>query len=395
VIRHLEINGFKSLRKVSLDLEALNIFIGTNASGKSNFFDALRVLQGIGYGFTVDEIFNGKPRGATSEVWAGIRGGSENAAFRHHEKVSFRVELTDGEMDRPLKYSITFLPAAGIVAQEALHWGDTPIFESAPSGRSVGLWVRYYHPERQPVDLPFPLDRPVSRELLKSAECAGTHKDLLASCSILLSDAQSLDPAPEVLRGYATSPTARRMGERGENFPAIVAAVMKKQATADAYSAWLKELTPVEFDEVLTVPGALKEPLFAFRLNRETYPAPVLSDGTLRFAALAAAFFQLDLPRMLMIEEIEDGIHPSRLRLLVELLRSQAGRPQVMATTHSPLVLAWLNDNDYRSTFFCRKDEESGASIITPLSAEPKLLEIVKKQPLSELFAEGWLENAL
>ena len=64
MITHIEIEGFKSFQKVSLDLGALNIFVGTNASGKSNFFDALRVLQGIGYGYTIDEIFNGKPKSA-------------------------------------------------------------------------------------------------------------------------------------------------------------------------------------------------------------------------------------------------------------------------------------------------------------------------------------------
>ncbi len=79
MIEHIEIEGVKSLRKVSLDLGGFNLFIGANASGKSNFFDALRVLQGIGYGFTIDEIFNGKPKGAASETWEPIRGGSANA----------------------------------------------------------------------------------------------------------------------------------------------------------------------------------------------------------------------------------------------------------------------------------------------------------------------------
>ncbi|HEY2014952.1 MAG TPA: AAA family ATPase, partial [Bryobacteraceae bacterium] len=83
MITHIEISGFKSLEKVSLDLGPLNIFVGTNASGKSNFFDALRVLQGIGEGLSVDEIFNGKPKSANSEVWEGIRGGIVNSAFRN------------------------------------------------------------------------------------------------------------------------------------------------------------------------------------------------------------------------------------------------------------------------------------------------------------------------
>jgi hypothetical protein len=66
-----------------------------------------------------------------------------------------------------------------------------------------------------------------------------------------------------------------------------------------------------------------------------------------------------------------------------------------MVTTHSPIVLAWLEEKDYKTTFFCKRDESTGESVITPLSEVPKFLDIVKKQPISDLFAEGWLEGAL
>ncbi len=142
--------------------------------------------------------------------------------------------------------------------------------------------------------------------------------------------------------------------------------------------------------------GALGEPLFAFREGTNILPAPILSDGTLRFAAITAAFFQPDMPGIITLEEIENGIHPSRLRLLLELLKSQSGGsgPQVFATTHSPVVLAWLDEKDYETTFLCKRDEETGASIITPLSEIPHLIELVRKQPIGELFTEGWLEGA-
>jgi hypothetical protein len=43
-------------------------------------------------------------------------------------------------------------------------------------------------------------------------------------------------------------------------------------------------------------------------------------------------------------------------------------------------------------TFFCMRDNETGASIIKPLSEIPHLVELVKRQPLGELFTEGWME---
>ena len=75
----------------------MNLFVGANASGKSNFLDLLRVLQGIGNGFTIGEILDGKPRSATSAVWDGIRGGSRLACFaaagedRGHGDVTIEV----------------------------------------------------------------------------------------------------------------------------------------------------------------------------------------------------------------------------------------------------------------------------------------------------------------
>jgi len=144
-------------------------------------------------------------------------------------------------------------------------------------------------------------------------------------------------------------------------------------------------------DDVGVLKGALGEPMLMMKEGDREWPAPVLSDGTLRFAAIAAAFFQPDMPGIITIEEIENGINASRLRLLVELLRSRAaeGKTQVMVTTHSPLVLAWLKPEEYATTFYCKRDEETGESRICPLN------EILSKQPISDLFAEGWMETAL
>ncbi len=93
MIEQITIKNFKSFKDVTLNLGPLNLFIGTNASGKSNFFDVLRVLQGIGYGFTIHEILDGKPKSATSEVWEGIRGG--------HTQIPFAGKDGSGPLNSP------------------------------------------------------------------------------------------------------------------------------------------------------------------------------------------------------------------------------------------------------------------------------------------------------
>ena len=97
-----------------------------------------------------------------------------------------------------------------------------------------------------------------------------------------------------------------------------------------------------------------------------------------------------------MIEEIGNGIHASRVQLLMELIRTQAEtrNTQVIATTHSATVLEWLQEDDYKTTFFCRRDESTGESRICSLADVPHFTDAVKNAPVSELFSEGWLEMA-
>ena len=66
-----------------------------------------------------------------------------------------------------------------------------------------------------------------------------------------------------------------------------------------------------------------------------------------------------------------------------------------MATTRSALVLAWLKPDEYATTFLCMRDEETGESRILPLTQVPRFKEIVARQPISDLFAEGWMEAVL
>ncbi len=386
MITRLVIENFKSLRKVDLTLGRVNLFIGTNASGKSNFLEALRVLQGIANGFTISEVLNGKPRSTTSEVWEGIRGGSAHACFTGaDEGREVRIEVHGRLEEAPLHtwlYQIALLPVEGVVSAESYTLDETGSEITSPT-----LPRHSYSNDFSTVGL-----------RANSMLTEGYHDDDDPVIQIIssLANAQRIDLAPDVLRSYSQADRAQRMGERGENFAALVKTICENEATKDAYLSWLRQLRPEEIDDVGTLSGAVGEPMFMLQEGGQTFPAPVLSDGTLRFAALAAAFFQPGMPRIMTIEEVENGIHASRLQLLLELLRSQAAasHTQVIATTHSATVLDWLQKDEYKTTFFCQRDEATSESYIRALADIPHFLDAVEKTPVSELFAEGWLETA-
>lgn len=260
------------------------------------------------------------------------------------------------------------------------------------------LDVRYYKQQRgRPPRLKFESSRPVLTQFAAGGAKGPEdgHANLAYEVSQALANMQGLDPLPGILRDYSQALSIQRMGERGENFAALVKTICQNKSTKDAYLSWLGLLRPEEIDDVGTLDGALGEPMFMLQEGGHRFPAPVLSDGTLRFAALAAAFFQPDRPHLLTIEEVENGIHASRLQLLLELLRSQAKatRTQVVATTHSATVLDWLQEEEYQTTFFCQRDEATGKSRIRALAKVPHFHAAAQKTPVSELFAEGWLET--
>lgn len=405
MINEIEIQGFKSFKDVKISLGHLNLFVGMNASGKSNFFDALRAIEGIGLGFAIDEILAGKPHSATGEVWEPIRGGIAWAAFRPrgmgsdpNSVIRFRVK-TCSEREPTMEYTIGFTPADGMIHDECLLKSGKPIFSIQDVDPPLGLGGKYYPPDQEPVFLDFSSSekskRPGLHMIMQHEKFDPRHRSIIRNFLKELTNIQWMEPAPEILKNYAAPYRVNRMGPKGENFAAVVDSILDDADRKDAYLSWLKELVPAELDDVAVLRGAIGEPLFAIKEQGMDYPAPILSDGTLRFAALVAMLFQPDMPDILAIEEIETGIHANKLRLLVELLKTQARDRQIMATTHSTLLLAWLNEEDYPTTFYCKRDDDSGASIIKPISMIPNINEIAQKYPIDDLFAEGWPESIL
>ena len=441
MIDRIVVENFKSLRRVDLTLGRMNLFVGANASGKSNFLDLLRVLQGIGNGFTIGEILDGKPRSATSEVWDGIRGGSRLACFVGSSDDGRTDEVTielhgrftggpgwtwvgmeerdaKGEPALGWELLISFSPTTGCVTRERFRV-DAVIYDTeqvegfSQKDPKLPVWCPVEGADGWSVKLQrmrpslgqlargewdYGFGRMEDFANLKRSETASAHcRDHARGVARLLANIQTMAPELPMLRAYSTVAEVQRMSERGENFAALVQAICKDRNAKEAYLSWLRQLRPEEVDDVGVRPGAMGEPLFVMEENGRDFPAAVLSDGTLRFAALAAAFFQPDIPDLMTIEEVENGIHASRARLLLELLRSQAeaAKTQVVATTHSATLLDWLGEEDYRTTFVCKRDEETGESRICALTDVPHFIDVVKKKPISELLSEGWLEAAL
>ena len=98
-----------------------------------------------------------------------------------------------------------------------------------------------------------------------------------------------------------------------------------------------------------------------------------------------------------MFEEIDSGIHPSRLHLLVELIESevQKGDMQIVTTTHSPDLLACISDETFESTSVVCRNPGVSEAIIRPAKDLPNAEDLRRSQGLRKLHATGWMEDIL
>ena len=126
-----------------------------------------------------------------------------------------------------------------------------------------------------------------------------------------------------------------------------------------------------------------------------SYDASLLSDGTLRVLAIAAAMLSAQEGSLVVIEEIDNGVHPSRARHLLDSIRSIAERRKlrVLLSTHNPAMLDALPDVAIPDVVFCYRDPESGTSKLVRMSEIPDVPELLVQGPLGHLMTSGALER--
>ena len=113
-----------------------------------------------------------------------------------------------------------------------------------------------------------------------------------------------------------------------------------------AYLRRLRYVLPFALD-LQPTPTSELERTFYLKLKEGDFEVPgwLLSTGTLRIVALLACLRHPEPPPVLVVEEIENGLDPRTLHLVVEEIRAAVatGRTQVIATTHSPYLLDLLD----------------------------------------------------
>jgi predicted ATPase len=306
-LEKLTIKNFKSIREQTLELAALNVFIGGNGAGKSNLIEVFRFLR---------EIVNQNLAGYT-----GVKGGADTLLYfgrKRSPEMSFRLEF--GESDTSNAYSVKLRPTD---EGSLMIAGETA----------------YYHERKK---YPGPFVKEISAFAKESKLKSVDH----ICAREVVSDLESY----RVYHFHDTSDTAavkatgdvddnRVLRPQAENLAAFLYWMQQKQP--DHFrniQDTLRQIAPF-FDEFRLAPSKLNESKIRLEWKEKGsdayFNASSFSDGTLRFLCLTTLLLQPQLPAVVLLDEPELGLHPAAVTLLADLLSSAATRTQVIAATQS------------------------------------------------------------
>jgi len=342
-IRSLTARNYRSIRDATIELGDLSLFIGANATGKSAILDALRLLsEAVRW------------RDFRGPVYS--RGGFLNLAWKGAE--ADRVELTVAmEGERHFEWSVAL----------ARHGHDLTVTESvyetpqgsprrellrAKSGR--GSW--------------WSGEKAASVNLLQEASvCALAAASADASfparqVAEFVSQWSFFDPSPFLLRrdwnlpnAVGFDPYGRNLGETLYNLRNAHPEVFDQVVEATRSIVGLPdEIVPREAEDRFYF--VQREPGLQFPVNQMG-----VSSGTLRVLALMTALYGQPGTALIGIEEPENYIHPTALEALVAHIHSALESTQFLITTHSSLLLSYLDDPAAVSVV--KRDEHLGAII--------------------------------
>jgi predicted ATPase len=360
VLDYIAIEGFKSLRAVRLELRSVNVLIGANGSGKSNFIGMFEFLHAI--------------REGRLQNYVRANGGADQV-LHFGSKVTKQIRVHASFENEKNQYAITLQPTR-----------DDSLF---PSQEEVSYWERGNYPRPYQQIL---LSRSGGREAgISDPEVTRISrwvKGYLAGLRVYhvhdTSDSSPLRKSNQINDNAYLRPD-------GSNLAAFL--YLLRVRYEDAYRLIRNTVQRVApfFDDFLLRPDPLNQQTIRLEWKHQDsdkyFGASALSDGTLRFIALATLFLQPAglRPSVILVDEPELGLHPLALTMLASLVKQAAVETEVIVSTQSALLLDHFQPEDVVVA-----DRIDGQTQLTRLEPEP-LVSWLEDYSLGQL----WEKNEL
>ena len=349
MLKRVSIQNFKSLKDITLDLQKVNLLIGPNNSGKTNFLKALEFMATRKSNVNVEvpdnvifrvESDQFKVLGDYSDIRNDryismylVNDNPTSRGYYDHNLLHSKSKNRTIQSGERRKYYVI----DAIMTGEKLHSFNVEAKDPSPDSGNFRQLIhlilnnlRIYKPDPNKLDKPAPV---------------GRGEDLVAA------DASNMIAFFDRIR---------------DEYPASFAQIKADLATC------VPEFTEINFQNVESTEELVKQ--FGDKTfkrigltdgrQKTIYWADELSEGTLYFIALLCIINQPNPPKLLLLEEPEKGIHPRRIFEVIQfILRLVEEKDiQVIMTTHSPVVLDMFADMP-ESVFIFDKDEEGATHV--------------------------------
>jgi predicted ATPase len=405
------LRNFKNFAEAELDLnQATTLIIGPNGSGKSNLIEAIELLSFLASGHRLHEVTDIGREGNME-----IRGGLEACARIGHDHftLGFKGSIeVDGEIvPLPFKYEITVRvkPEPRIIGETLTSTkSQVPIFEILPAEAetaSADNTVRFGNNRKgrnKPVEQ-IAADRSALSQYSRFARDINHLPESLAMVEGVLAALAApnvFDPMPKLMRSYERR-SETQLARNGYNIspvlfnlaidrPIIIPQpggrppkrVLSNQRPV--LERILKRITqlpdePFSKFEFIRMPKA-GDLMFGFKLanQEDVIDARLLSDGTLRALAILTALETSRPGNRLILEEFDNGVHPSRVPVMASALFDCAERNKlyVIATTHNPATMSALAGGQLDSVLLVVSDPEKHTARLVRLHDLPAVLNL-------------------
>ncbi len=319
-LEYITIKGFRSIASIEkFPVKPINIVIGANGSGKSNFIGAFEFLRQI-------------REGRLRESVARSGGASRLLHFgrKRTQTMEFELSFRKGKNG----YRILLVPT---VADELAPKEEWAGFKGAAYDKGISLLLRGSDGEAG-----------ISAEFSQKTIPAWVRL-LLQRCSVYhFHDTSASSP----LRLQSRIDDNRSLRPDGRNLASFLYRLRKKHLSAynDVVSA-VRQVAPFFLDFQIE-PLALKPDEvrleWKHRSDDQYFDVASLSDGTLRFMAIATLLLQPPelLPFVILLDEPELGLHPFAIGLLASLIRQASKNVQMIVSTQSPLLIDYFDPED-------------------------------------------------
>ena len=412
MIKEVRLENWKSFPNATLYLDPLTILIGTNASGKSNVLDALDLLSQIAQGREFSSILQ------SGSKTLGFRGGAKWAALKPETSFTVAALIQTEQPNLEYLYSITVqtLPKPKLLAESLLRLKYRPRSKSAPYTLKL-FWTELCPDEAPAITAKlYNTTRGTSREAQRSSSvldqlklsASTLRKEITEGIQCVLEALGKifvLNPIPSHMRYF--SPLAERLANDASNIAGVLAALPEERKSRveqtlqhyvrdlpekDIQKVWTEKVGPFQTDAVLLCEEAWRPGAPPTKVD-----ARAMSDGTLRFLAILTALLTLPENSQLIIEEVDNGLHPSRSDILIKMLRvvGRERRVDVLASTHNPALLNRLGPDMVPFVMVTHRDPQTGLSKLTLLEDLAALPKLMAMGPLGEVTASGALERSL